>query len=214
MNFKEAYKAMQEGKKVRRKGWIGYWFIEDEKVKIHLKDGNIKFNNFTQETIANTLEEDWEVVEEGKKYWEPKKDEKYYYITECGDVDNHLYSNCLVNDDYLYANWLLERARFNIGNCFKTKEEAEHMVEKLKVIHELQKFAFENNEGKIDWNDTKQYKRFLVYDTDDKEICVDYRTYVKNEPFNIYFTSFNLARQAIKTIGEDRIKKYYFDVEE
>lgn len=48
MNFKEAYKLMKDGKKVRRKGWIGYWFIEDEKVKIHLKDGNIKFNNFTQ----------------------------------------------------------------------------------------------------------------------------------------------------------------------
>lgn len=73
MNFKEAYNAMQEGKKVRRKDWLGYWFIEDGKVKIYLKDGNIKFNNFTQETIANTLVEDWEVVEEKKKYWEPKK---------------------------------------------------------------------------------------------------------------------------------------------
>lgn len=74
MNFKEAYEKMQEGKKVRRKDWLGYWFIEDGKVKIYLKDGNIKFNNFTQETIDNTLAEDWEVVEEPKsKDWKPKK---------------------------------------------------------------------------------------------------------------------------------------------
>lgn len=204
MNFKEAYKAMQEGKKVRRKGWIGYWFIEDDNVKIHLKDGNIKFNNFSQETITNTLEEDWEVVEEENKYWEPQRGEKYYYISIYKEGANGTKN----------AGYYIDSFNFSVGNCFKTKEEAEHMVEKLKVIHELQKFAFENNEEKIDWNDTKQYKRFLVYDTDDKEICVDYRTYVKNEPFNIYFTSFNLARQAIKTIGEDRIKKYYFDIEE
>ena len=74
MNFKEAYEKMREGKKVRRKDWLGYWFIEDGKVKIYLKDGNIKFNNFTQETIVNTLAEDWEVVEEQKsKDWKPKK---------------------------------------------------------------------------------------------------------------------------------------------
>ena len=29
MNFKEAYEEMREGKKVRRKDWLGYWFIED-----------------------------------------------------------------------------------------------------------------------------------------------------------------------------------------
>ena len=32
MNFKEAYKEMLKGKKVRRPGWKGYWWIEDDKV--------------------------------------------------------------------------------------------------------------------------------------------------------------------------------------
>lgn len=87
------------------------------------------------------------------------------------------------------------------------------MVEKLKVIREPQKFAYENNEEKIDWNDAKQYKQFLIYDVEHKKVCIDYKTYVKSEPFNIYFTSFDIARKAIKTIGEDRIKKYYFDID-
>ena len=64
MNFKEAYEEMLKGKKVRRPSWTGYWFIEDDKIKIRLKDGNIKCNAFTQETITNTLAEDWEVVNE------------------------------------------------------------------------------------------------------------------------------------------------------
>ena len=203
MNFKEAYEKMREGKKVRRKDWLGYWFIEDGKVKIYLKDGNIKFNNFTQETIANTLAEDWEIVEEKKKYWTPKEKEKYFYIEDCMGVSDD--RNVQAPIDY---------CRFNIGNFFKTKIEAEHILEKLKVIHELQKFAYENNEGEIDWKNFNQCKYYLVYDTKDEDLYVDYSIYCKSEPFNIYFTSSKIAKRAIEAVGEDRIKKYYFNVED
>ena len=202
MNFKEAYQKMLEGKKVRRKDWGSGQYYSLLKDKIFFIDRVIVLNI----TVEDSLADDWEVVEEKKKYWKPKKDEKYYFITA------YEYDVCVMDD--MNDEVIVDDNRINMGNCFKTEEEAEHMVEKLKVIHELQKFAFENNEKEIDWNDIKQYKCFLIYDTDDKKICVDYRTYVKNEPFNIYFTSFNLARQAIAKIGEDRIKKYYFDVEE
>ena len=202
MNFKEAYKAMQEGKKVRRKDWGSGQYYSLLKDKIFFIDRVIVLNI----TVEDSLADDWEVVEEKRQYWKPKKDEKYYFITA------YEYDVCVMDD--MNDEVIVDDNRINMGNCFKTEEEAEHMVEKLKVIHELQKFAYENNEKEIDWNDIKQYKCFLIYDTDDKKICVDYRTYVKNEPFNIYFTSFNLARQAIETIGKDRIKKYYFDVEE
>ena len=33
-------------------------------------------------------------------------------------------------------------------------------------------------------------------------------------PSNIYFTSKKIAKEAIETIGEERIKKYYFGVNE
>ena len=137
---------------------------------------------------------------------ETKKGDKYYYISNTVFI-----FHCAYNED---NEEFIDKANISIGNCFKTEEEAKHMVEKLKVIHELQKFAYENNEKEIDWNDAKQYKQFLIYDIEDKKVCVDYKTYVKSEPFNIYFTSFDIARKAIKTIGEDRIKKYYFDIEE
>lgn len=206
MNFNEAYQKMLEGKKIKRPDWKGYWFIDskDNKFKIKLAGGEIKENKFTQETIKNTAANDWEIVEEPKsKDWKPKKGDKYYCIGNAGSIFN-----------YDYREDILDEARLNIGNYFKTEEEAKHMVEKLKVIHELQKFANENNEEKIDWNDAKQFKQFLIYDIEDKKVCFDYKTYVKNEPFNIYFTSFDIARKAIKKIGEYRIKKYYFDIEE
>ena len=138
MNFREAYKEMLKGKKVRRHAWKGYWFIEDNKIKIHLKDGNTIFDNFTQETITNTLQEDWEVVEESK-VWKPEKDGHYYYYNDTG----HIYESCYDGDS-------TDKNRLEFGNCFKTKEEAEHMVEKLRVIKELRDFALENNEEEID----------------------------------------------------------------
>ena len=73
MNFKEAYKAMQEGKKVKRKSWKKNEFIDFNYI-----------DKFLFTSIENALAEDWEVVEEEKKekkkYWELKKEEKYYYI--------------------------------------------------------------------------------------------------------------------------------------
>ena len=199
MNLKEAYEKMREGKKVKRKGRSMCCVYDSKAGRICTGDGVA----VTGIAFEAALADDWEIVEEKKKYWTPKEKEKYFYIEDCMGVSDD--RNVQAPIDY---------CRFNMGNCFKTKEEAEHMVEKLKVIHELQKFAFENNEKEIDWNDAKQYKQFLIYDIEDKKVCIDYKTYVKNEPFNIYFTSFDIARKAIKTIGEDRIKKYYFDIED
>lgn len=201
MTFKEAYKEMLEGQKVRRHAWKGYWFIEDNKIKIHLKDGNTIFDNFTQETITNTLQEDWEVVEESK-VWKPEKDGHYYYYNDTG----HVYESCYDGDS-------TDKNRLEFGNCFKTKEEAEHMVEKLKVINELKKFALENNEAEIDWNNLSQKKYVIIYDPENQNVDVYCYWRTQYIPFNIHFTSEKIAQKAIETIGVDRIKKYYFDIE-
>ena len=202
MNFKEAYKEMLKGKKVRRHAWKGYWFIEDNKIKIHLKDGNTISDNFTQETITNTLQEDWEVVEESK-VWKPEKDGHYYYY----DNDGRTYQSSYCEDS-------IDKCRLEFGNCFKTQEEAKHMAEKLKVINELKNFALENNNEKIDWRDKCIGKYFITYDFYDEEISIASYTFRNFLPFEIYFTSREIAQKAIKTIGEYRIKKYYFDIAE
>ena len=204
MKFKQAYREMSKGKKIRRPGWGGYWFIEDGKVKIQLKTSEILENNFNEETITNTLADDWEVVEE-KKWWKPEKRTQYYVIHGDGDVERICYTN----------NPSDNRAIF-MGNCFKTEEEAKFMVEKLKVIHELEKFAYENNdeEAVMVFTHLLKAKYFFRMEIKSKKIQVVSSPTQEYLPFNIYFDSEEIAKKAIETIGEDRIKKYYFGVKE
>lgn len=199
MNLKEAYEKMREGKKVKRKGRSMCCVYDSKAGRICTGDGIA----VTGIAFEAALADDWEIVEEKKKYWTPKEKEKYFYIEDCMGVSDD--RNVQAPIDY---------CRFNIGNFFKTKIEAEHILEKLKVIHELQKFAYENNEGEIDWKNFNQCKYYLVYDTKDEDLYVDYSIQCESEPFNIYFTSSKIAKKAIEAVGEDRIKKYYFNVEE
>lgn len=206
MNFKEAYQKMLEGKKVKRKGRSLCCFYDSNENKFCTGDGVA----ITGITFEAALADDWEVVEERTvvektkskvKVWKPNKNEKYCYIGGDGDIYHTVNAN-LTKDDCI----------FSIGNYFKTDEEAEHMVEKLKVIKELQDFAFENRDEEIDWYDKEQDKWEISYkDSNIEPIC---NNYYRSQTFNIYFTSLEIAQEAIKTIGEDRIKKYYFDIED
>lgn len=66
MNFAEAYKEMQAGKKVKRPGFKGYWAInpEDGQAYIHLQDGKDISYGKLDITIKNAAATDWEVVED------------------------------------------------------------------------------------------------------------------------------------------------------
>lgn len=200
MDFKEAYQKMLEGKKVRRKGWEGwqdYKLIGDN---MYYADKLIASNI----TVENALADDWEIVGETKnKVWKPKKGDKYFLISSRLEVVK--FNN---QEDSI------DKKVINSGNCFKTKEEAQHMIEKLKVIKELQDFAIENRDEEIDWNDVNQEKLYLGMNPKIKSIDIFHTCSWIYLPFNIYFTSEEIAEKAIETIGEDRIKKYYFDIED
>ena len=200
MNFKEAYEEMLKGKKIKRPGFDGYWYIEQSNI-LKLELGEVVEVPFNTWTMIHMSSNDWEVVEENK-VWKPKEGEKYFTIDYDGTILNLVVRENVTDYDEI-----------NLGNCFKTKKEAEHMAEKLKVINELKNFALENNEKEINWkNDTQKYA--VLYDYLCQKIKIDYWNYMRHIPFNIYFTSREIAQKAIEAIGEDRIKKYYFDVEE
>ena len=196
MNFKQAYSKLLEGKKIRRKGWKGYYVLD--KNIIFSADGTAILGI----NVESALADDWEVIEESK-VWSPKKGEKYWYIFNAGDIVDDTNDNSKTDED-----------RFSIGNYFKTQEEAKHMVEKLKVIKELKDFALENNEEEIDWNNEEQKKYSFNYNLRSKEFYFITNLCIKESPASVYFTSEELAKQAIETIGEDQIKKYYFDIED
>ena len=137
---------------------------------------------------------------ENSKVWKPEKGDYYWYIGET-TISYLVFNNDRV-DNFLYS----------IGNCFKTEKEAEFAVEKKKVIVELKQFAKENNEFKFYWCDYSQNKYFICYTGDTDSIEIYCRSIAKGN--DVYFSSKEIARAAIETIGEDRLKKYYFEVED
>lgn len=200
MNFKEAYQKMLEGKKVKRKGWEDWQYYK-------LIGDNMYYANkliASNITVENALADDWEIVGETKsKVWKPKKGDKYFFISSRLEVVK--FNN---QEDSV------DKKVINSGNYFKTKEEAQHMVEKLKVIKELQDFAIENRDEEISWDEDSRYKFSIYFDYKWKMIRISWATVAHDSPFNIYFASEKAIHDAIDSIGEDRIKKYYFDVKD
>lgn len=159
----------------------------------------INMNNLTDEernTLLSLVKKSNEPKSKKSKVWKPQEGDDFYTIYGDGSIYTLTWFN------------IADRVkRYEIGNCFKTEEEAKFALEKLKVITELKRFAMKHNEGEINWNDNKQYKYILCFDHD--ENCVKW---VQYQHAHIYFTSREIAEQAIKEIGEERLKKYYFEV--
>lgn len=62
-------------------------------------------------------------VEKVKVKWRPTEDDRYYYIRDIGDIRSCFWSE---------SSW--DYYRFDFNNCFKTKEEAEEKLEKIKEV--------------------------------------------------------------------------------
>ena len=140
--------------------------------------------------------DDLEKSEKKTGRWKPQYGEVYFYITSAGNIS--------------YKSWYNEDVdinRYAIGNCFPTEEAAEFEREHLKVIAEMQEFAFEP-----DWNNRTQSKYELFYDHTDADIHTTSYTYVNDS--SICFKTEAQAQACINSVGEERIKKYYFRIKE
>ena len=123
----------------------------------------------------------------------PKEYDTYYYISADGGVDKLKWRNLKID------NWL-----YNIGNCFKTEKDAEFVVEKRKVVVELERFARKYN------GDRGEYYYYLTCENNH----VSPMALQIIRLHGVKFTSREIAQKAIDAIGEDRLKKYYFEVED
>lgn len=197
MDFKEAYQKMLEGNKVRIKGRSWCCFYNSNENKFYTGDG-VAIAGIAFEAA---LADDWEVVVEKNKIkvLEPSLGDLYYYINSNGDIKFSYYNSRSID-------------KRCIGNFFKTDEEADHMVEKLKVIRELQDLS------NIKFNMSDYLKNnkiyYIAYDFTQNRIVPLFDNISRNIPFNVYFSTKEDCEEAIKKIGEDRIKKYYFDIED
>lgn len=207
MKFTEILEELRKGEEVTREKWekcktecYKYIKLEHGEIIAYLKDdtGEDKVEERTKcmFELVDFTTEDWKIYEEPNNRWQPKRNEKYYFVTSCGNVGY---------DDF---DCYIDENRVNFKNAFKTEEEASKILEKIKIIKHLQELS------NIKFNENQKSKWCIFYDFDKNELTCIYNRCCKHSPFEVYFASEEDCKKAIETIGEDNLKKYYFDVEE
>lgn len=209
MKFTEILEELRKGKKVTREKWekcktecYKYIKLEHGEIIAYLKDDNgedkVEERTKCMFELADFTAEDWKIYHEKlTQVWKPNVGDKYYYISNTGSI---LY--------YMYDEDVTNKAIISIGNCFETKEEAQHMLQKIRIINQLQELS------NIKFNENQKSKWCIFYDFDKNELTFMYNRYCKDSPFEVYFASKEDCQKAIDTIGEENLTKYYFDVED
>ena len=134
----------------------------------------------------------------------PSFGDNYWFITSQGTVFDDTWDNNNIDD-----------RRYAIGNVYCSEEEANFELEKKLITQELKDFALEHNDGKIDWeNSNNKYYICLSYFSRSYysqafELNIGVTRFYKDGD-TIYFTSEEIAQQAIDAIGKERLMKYYF----
>ncbi len=160
-----------------------------------MEEIKLNMENLSKEEREQLLKLVEKATRKESKVWKPKLDEIYYYVHDTGYVSDNIWR--------MGGDWL---GRYSLGNCFKTREEAEFALERQKVIVELERYALKYNDP------TKEPTWELGYNR--KEKAIHSIEYIDNFVSSIRFTSSNLVDEAIETIGEDRLIKYYFGIQE
>ena len=136
-----------------------------------------------------------QIEECDKKVWKPNKlGEEYYSILTYGEVGIYEF----YDDD-------IDKKVIGSGNYFKTKEEAERKAFEIKVHRQLELFALENNETKIDWNNNSE--KYMISYNRDGGLFID-EVYSLKDFGQVYFTSKEVAKKAIETFKDDLIRYF------
>ena len=179
-------------------------FKEDGK-KYFCKDTNEIFKVEEGDLIATTrsfsmaelLEMEFEEIKETKEMKNPyeRVDYKdwYYAIERVG-----LVTTLADNSDY-------DDRMFNVANYFNNKEYAEYIAFKENLMRKMDRFAWEHNARVIDWNDSS-VKYYIEFTNTQDKLIIDWSC--SNQANNIYFTSREIAEEALIEFKEDLIKLY------
>lgn len=132
------------------------------------------------------------------KRWRAKENELYWFISPNGVA----YHTMELNDSS-------DRRSYEIGNYFRTEEEAEKMVEKIKIYTRLKDLALRLNKGEtICWNDLKQSKYSITRDVETNEL-VGTSIYCYQDIGQIYCLDSNFLNIAKREIGEKNLRKLF-----
>lgn len=148
---------------------------------------------------------DFEITEQIEKHI--SQNTKNVWDLKNGDIC--FYSNAY--NEIKYVEWVdcdyFESVR-SIGLITVTREALEFKLESMKVYEELKRYAKEFTDD--EWEDEDKPKYEICINGVDHNIYISPSFSVKNA--NLYFESPEKAKEAIKSVGEERVKKYYLGV--
>lgn len=153
--------------------------------------------------LNRLLKGEWKVKKippKPKSIYDLKDEDVFYYVGIAGEIKESRYHKESFVDKELLA----------IGNAFLTKEEAKFELERRKCEAILLKYGTRDATSLGNNNTSKFY---IIYNNFSKEIMVCSNCFIYKEGI-IYFESEELARSVIKECGEDRLKKYIFNIKE
>jgi hypothetical protein len=120
--------------------------------------------------------------------WEPKKKERYWSITSCGEASQFSYET------------KLNKLRLGFGNIYKTKEQAEKAAETMRKHNRVLAWLTNNDDGwKADWDDAFQAKWYMFLDHREKWV-IDYIYYYMAQG-TVYMSEAN-AKELARQINE------------
>lgn len=177
------------------------YFCKDMNELFEVEEGNLiaATRNFS---MAELLGMEFEEIKEMKNPYTRVNDRyrNWYYaieregyiasIADDGDYDNHM---------------------FNIANYFNNKEYTKYIAFKETLMRKLDRFAWDHNAKVIDWDNTVT-KYCIIFDNHNKDVEVIVAYSLQSN--DIYFTSREIAEQAMEEFKDDLIKLYTwrFDV--
>lgn len=141
------------------------------------------------------------IPQKPKSVLDLKDGDDYYYINMCGDVARTTFSNDTCE---------IDKRIIEFGNAFLTKEEAEFESERRKCEAVLLKYG---TRDLMSLGDNEVDKIHIYYNHVRNTIETDCHTCLNDQGI-IYFKTEELAQKAIEEVGEERLKKYIFNVKE
>ena len=135
-----------------------------------------------------------------KTVWDLQYGDEYWFISPEGDIGCDIWEDYEVDND-----------RRNVGDCYLTEEYGNFVRERKKIIAEMKRLG--GTEDIMSLGDVDDLKCCIAYNHEISKLYLAHER-CTHHLSNIYFTTKEQAQKAIDEIGEDRIKKYLFYVED
>ena len=165
-----------------------------------LKEKQEELENELKELGIQIEELEKQEIKKSDKRWRAENGGRYYYIDTNGETSVRTVTDIRYEDD---------DDSYNVGNYFQTQEEAERVIEKIKIYTRLKDLALRLNKSEeIDWKENKQAKYYIYYDYEDGKLSCSYSCKYKDVG-QIYCLAENFLDIAKLKIGKENLIKLF-----